>query len=71
MNTLPVSVTNLLRHSWRDIDYTYSLLTPAERECISEGEFNLIVDRIRRDDAILARSVPITGPIPLVEIPND
>ncbi len=71
MNTLPVSVINLLRHSWRDIDYTYSLLTPAERECISENEFNRIVEQIRRADAIWARSVPITGPIPLVEIPND
>ena len=71
MNTLPISVVNLLRTSWQDIDYTYNLLTTIERECISEGEFNLIVDRIRRDDAILARSVPITGPIPPVEIPND
>ncbi len=69
MNTLPISVINLLRHSCRDIDYTYNLLTAAERECISEGEFNLIVERIRRDDAILARSVPITGPIPPVEFP--
>ena len=69
MNTLPISVINLLRHSWRDIDYTYNLLTPAERECISEGEFSRIVERIRRDDAILARSVPITGPIPPVEFP--
>ena len=67
MNTLPISVVNLLRNSWQDISYTYGLLTSAERECISEGEFNLIVDRIRRDDAILARSVPITGPIPPVE----
>ena len=69
MNTLPISVVNLLRNSWQDISYTYGLLTSAERECISEGEFNLIVDRIRRDDAILARSVPITGPIPPVEFP--
>jgi len=71
MNALPISVINLLRNSWQDIDYTYNLLTTIERGCISEGEFNLIVDRIRRDDAILARSVPITGPIPPVEIPND
>ena len=71
MNALPISVINLLRNSWQDIDYTYDLLTNSEKLCISEGEFNLIVDRIRRDDAILARSVPITGPIPPVEIPND
>ena len=71
MNTLPISVINLLRHSWRDIDYTYNLLTPAERECISEGEFKLIVDRISLDDAIMARSVPFTGPIPPVEAHND
>ena len=59
MTTLPISVINLLRHSWRDIDYTYSLLTPAERECISENEFSRIVEQIRRRDAIWARSTPI------------
>ena len=67
MSTLPSSVINLLRHSWKDINYTYNLLTLAERECISENEFNGIVEQIRRVDAIWARSVPITGPIPPVE----
>ena len=69
MTTLPISVINLMRYYWRDIGYTYNLLTNSEKQCISEGEFNLIVERIRRDDAILARSVEITGPIAPVEFP--
>ena len=66
---LPISVINLMRYYWRDIGYTYDLLTSSEKLCISEEEFKLIVERIRLDDAIMARSVPITGPIPPVEFP--
>jgi len=64
MTTLPASVVNLMRYYWRDIGYTYNLLTKSEKQCISENEFNNIVEQIRRVDAIWARSVPITGPIP-------
>ena len=67
--TLAISVINLMRYYWRDIGYTYDLLTSSEKLCISEEEFKLIVERIRLDDAIMARSVPITGPIPPVEFP--
>ena len=68
---LPISVINLMRYYWRDIGYTYDLLTNSEKLCISEEDFRLIVERIRLDDAILARSVAITGPIPPVEAHND
>ena len=68
---LPISVINLMRYYWRDIGYCYDLLTKSEKMCINEGEFNLIVERIRLDDAIMARSVPFTGPIPPVEAHND
>ena len=66
MTTLPASVVSLLRYYWRDIGYTYNLLTNSEKQCISETEFNRIVEQIRRVEAIWARSVPITGPIPPV-----
>ena len=68
---LPISVINLMRYYWRDIGYTYDLLTSSEKLCISEEDFKLIVERIRLDDTIMARSVPFTGPIPPVEAHND
>jgi hypothetical protein len=68
---LPISVINLLRFYWREVGYTYNLLSSSEKLCISEEEFNLIVERIRKDDAIMARSVEITGPIPQMGVFND
>ena len=68
---LPISVINLMRYYWRDIGYCYDLLTSSEKLCISEEDFRLIVERIRLDDTIMARSVPFTGPIPPVEAHND
>ena len=59
MNTLPLSIVKLLRYSWQDINFRYDLLTDAEKQCVSEGEFNLIVEQIRHSDAIWARSVAI------------
>lgn len=68
---LPISVINLLRFYWREVGYTYNLLSSSEKLCISEEEFSLIVERIRKDDAIMARSVEITGPIPQMGVFND
>jgi hypothetical protein len=68
---LPISVINLLRLYWREVGYTYNLLSSSEKLCISEEEFSLIVERIRKDDAIMARSVEITGPIPQMGVFND
>ena len=68
---LPISAINLMRYYWRDIGYCYDLLTSSEKLCISEEDFNLIVERIRLDDTIMARSVSFTGPIPPLEAHND
>mgnify|MGYP000448064416 CR=1 FL=1 len=59
MGNLPLPIINLLRSSWQDINFNYELLTDAEKQCVSEGEFNLIVEQIRNSDAIWARSVAI------------
>tara|TARA_R110000744_G_scaffold5421_17_gene19229 strand:+ start:423 stop:617 length:195 start_codon:yes stop_codon:yes gene_type:complete len=59
MTTLPLSIVKLLRYSWQDINFNYELLTDAEKQCVPEGEFNLIVERIRRYDETMARSVTI------------
>ena len=46
MGNLPLPIIKLMRYYWRDIGYTYNLLTNSEKQCISEGEFNLIVEQI-------------------------
>ena len=53
MGNLPLPIINLLRHSWQDINFNYELLTDAEKQCVSEGEFNLIVEQIRHANSYL------------------
>ena len=42
-------ILNLLKYSWKDIDYKYINLTDKEKECISEKTFNYIINNYEKD----------------------